>query len=129
MLAVDEYLRAVFGDEIIDRYDRDPVKFIEDLFRKRRFECLIDDLCSACMLWGKITGKPGLVHKKDHSSPENKRFMAEVSANKGFKFTHRFDKNEAYYPLDLMSPEQVLLHAERLGTAEGDGACFGAITS
>jgi hypothetical protein len=118
---VKEYFRELFG-EVADRYDENPVKFIEELFRKRPFVCIQDDSCADCALWGQLTGKPRLVHKKDHASPENKKFMAEVSAAKGFNFTHRFSPNYAFYPLGLMSPEQVLHHAERLGTAEGDGS-------
>ena len=57
-------------DQIVDSYERDPLAFIEELFRKWRwrYEITIGDECVSCASWDKLTKtKPRHVTTKDHA--------------------------------------------------------------
>jgi len=54
-------------DEISDLYDKDPIAFVENLLRGRRYEFPVSGECCACASWDKITGTtPRHVTRKNH---------------------------------------------------------------
>lgn len=90
-------------DEIVELYEADPVKFLEGILPGLRYEGVISDECVACRSWDEINHtEPCHITRKNHAKDGM------------LPWPHRFVRDTAFYPLSVMSKEQVLHRIKQL---------------
>lgn len=104
-------------DQIVERYEANPVAFIEGIVAGR-FAYPIDDdpYCVSCRSWGELTGKPLLIERAKHK-PENLRDIPTPH--------HRFERSTVWIPLSCLTREQLVEQIERLRRKHHDIGLLG----
>jgi hypothetical protein len=117
-------------DETVDKFNRDPVAAIESFWRER-FEYDANPYCDTCRAWGRIVlRRKLLVTRKEHAArlramepTRIKGASAQESASAWERFlAHRFVRSLAFYPLCLLSQEQLQRQIARYQQKGWDGA-------
>jgi hypothetical protein len=94
-------------DEIMDLYDTNPTAFLETVLAEYRYECACSPHCANCLTWGKLTGTPRLVTRKEHD------------ALGSLPWPHRFEVDIGFYLVSAMNEQQVRQHVKRLRRCKG----------
>lgn len=92
-------------DDIVAKYDENPVSFIEGIWRgKFEYPVADDPYCVSCRSWGELTGRSILVLREDHK-PE--KLGDNPSPH------HRFERHTIFYPLRNLTQEQLIEQIQR----------------
>jgi hypothetical protein len=98
-------------DEIVDLYEAGPMKFIEGIFGKRRWQFAISDECESCRSWDEINKTPARhVTRKDHD---------QLGA---LPWPHKFESSVGFFLLEGLSKEELrkTINSARRGRRENE---------
>ena len=92
-------------DDIVAKYEANPIAFIEEIVRDRfEYPATDDPYCTICHLWGEVSGRPLLIERKYHK-PENLRDHPKPH--------HRFERKKGWFLICGLTREQLVKQIER----------------